>query len=30
MKKADVFLSYEHSMRAVVEHICSVLEADTV
>ena len=21
MKKADVFLSYEHSMRTVVEHI---------
>ena len=30
MKKADVFLSYEHSMRTVVEHICSVLEADGI
>lgn len=30
MKQADVFLSYEHSMRTVVEHICSVLEADGI
>ena len=30
MNKVDVFLSYEHNMKSVVDHICSVLEAEGI
>ena len=30
MKKIDVFLSYEHNMKSVVDRICSVLENDNI
>lgn len=30
MGKIDVFLSYEHSMKSVVDHICAALEQDGI
>lgn len=30
MGKIDVFLSYEHSMKSVVDHICAALESDGI
>ena len=30
MNKVDVFLSYEHNMKSVVDHICSVLEIEGI
>ena len=30
MGRIDVFLSYEHSMKSVVDHICAALESDGI